>query len=131
MTGVTMGNVAASPQAYRRAEILAATPAQLVVLLFDGARRFLRQAAVAMEAGEVERSHITLRYAETIIAHLDGTLDLDQGEIAERLHEVYTFYLRHLNGARMRQDPAMLAQVSDLLGELREAFAHAASETSA
>lgn len=123
-----MANTAATPQAYRRAEILAATPGQLVVILFDGARRFLRQAAIAMEAGEIERAHITLRYAEMIIAHLDGTLDREQGAIANRLHDVYTFYLRHLNSARMKQDPAMLQEVSDLLAELRDAFARAAAE---
>jgi flagellar protein FliS len=123
-----MANLAASPQAYRRAEILAAAPGQLVVMLFDGARRFLRQAAAAMEAGEIERAHITLRYAEMIIAHLDATLDLEQGSIAARLHDVYTFYLRHLNDARIKQDPGMLHEVSELLGELREAFAQAAAE---
>jgi len=125
-----MANLAAPPQAYRRAEVLAATPGQLVVMLFDGARRFLRQAAAAMEAGEVERCHVTLRYAEMIIAHLDATLDLQQGELAARLHDVYSFYLRHLNSARMSQDAAMLHEVSELLGELREAFAQAAGETS-
>jgi flagellar protein FliS len=128
MTVVAMANVAATPQAYRREQILGATPAQLVVMLYDGARRFLRQAAVAMEAGEIERAHVTLRHAEMIIVHLDGTLDSEQGgDVAARLHAVYDFYLRHLNNARMRQDPAMLAQVSELLGELRDAFAQAAA----
>jgi flagellar protein FliS len=126
-----MAYTAASPQAYRRGEILGATPGQLVVILFDGARRFLRQAAAAMEAGEIERAHVTLRHAEMIIVHLDGTLDLEQGgQVAARLRSVYEFYLRHLNSARMRQDPAMLAQVSELLGELREAFAQAAAQAS-
>ena len=77
-----MNNVAASHAAYRRGEVLAATPGQLVVLLYDGARRFLRQAADAMRDGEVERAHKSLRRAERIIGHLDGTLDFEQGEIA-------------------------------------------------
>ena len=77
-----MSNLAASPQAYRQGAVLAATRGQLVVMLYDGARRFLRQAAVAMRAGEIERAHNTLRRAELIIAHLDGTLDFDQGELA-------------------------------------------------
>jgi flagellar secretion chaperone FliS len=123
-----MGNLAASPQAYRRGAVLAAGPAQLVVILYDGARRFLRQAGAAMQAGEVERAHITLRHAEMIIAHLDGTLDMDQGEVATHLRDVYQFCMRHLNAARMAQDPAMIEQVSDMLGELRDAWARVAAE---
>jgi flagellar secretion chaperone FliS len=119
---------AASQLAYRRGEVLAATPGQLVVLLYDGARRFLRQAAAAMRAGEIERAHKTLRRAEMIIGQLDTTLDFDQGEIAHRLHAIYAFCLTHLNAARMSQDDAKVEEVSGLLGELREAWALAAAE---
>jgi flagellar protein FliS len=122
-----MANLAATPQAYRRGAVLAASPGELVVILYDGARRFLRQAAAAMEAGEIERAHITLRHAEMIIAHLDSTLDIEQGQIAHSLRQLYGFCLRHLNAARMEKDPAMLAQVSTILGELREAFAQVAA----
>jgi flagellar protein FliS len=123
-----MGNLATSPQAYRRGAVMAATPTQLVVMLYDGARRFLRQAAVAMQAHEIERAHNALRRAELIIANLDGTLDFEQGgEVAERLHSIYLFCLHHLNGARMTQDASRLEEVSTLLGELREAWDQLAS----
>lgn len=121
---------AASPQAYRQGAVLAATPAQLVVMLYDGARRFLRQAALAMRAGEIEKAHNTLRRAEMIVGHLDGTLDFDQGEVSERLHAIYTFCLAHLNSARMSQDAAKVEEVGTLLGELREAWAQVAAEAS-
>jgi flagellar protein FliS len=118
----------ATPDAYRQGAVLAATPGQLVVMLYDGARRFLRQAAISMRAGEVERAHNTLRRGELIIAHLDGTLDFEQGQLPERLHAIYQFCLAHLNTARLGQDPAKLEEVSDLLGELREAWAQVAAE---
>jgi flagellar protein FliS len=98
---------------------------------YDGARRFLRQAAMAMRAREVERAHITLRRAETIIAYLDGTLDDEQGDIATQLHSIYGFCLAHLNSARMQQDPQGLEEVGELLGELREAWVQLAAETDA
>jgi flagellar secretion chaperone FliS len=119
---------ASSHAAYRRGTVMAATPAQQVVLLYDGARRFLRQAAVAMGDGEIERAHTTLRYAERIISHLDATLDFDQGELPQRLHSIYQFYLSHLRSARLRQDPAKVEEISDLLGELRDAWSQIASE---
>jgi len=118
-----MSTPTASPQAYRQSAVLSATPGQLIVMLYDGARRFLRQAAGSMREGEVERTHNTLRRAELIIAHLDDTLDHDQGDIPARLHAIYGFCLSHLNAARVSQDPTKVEEVSDLLGELREAWA--------
>ena len=107
---------------------MGASPGQLVVLLYDGARRFLRQAASAMRDGEVERAHKNVRYAERIIGHLDGTLDDEQGEVPQSLHGVYQFYLAHLNAARMDQDADKLDEVNELLGELRDAWAQVAAE---
>jgi len=126
-----MSNVAASPHAYRRTAVMAATRGELVVMLYDGARRFLRQAAAAMAEGEVERAHNTLRRAELIIAHLDGTLDHDQGELADRLHAIYTYCLRRTMAARFDRDPGKLDEVFELLGELREAWAQVARDDDA
>lgn len=123
-----MSNLTASPNAYRQGAVLAATPGELVVMLYDGARRFLRQANVAMREGQVERAHNTLRRAELIIAHLDGILDFQQGEVSDRLHAIYQFCLAHLNAGRNNQDPGKLEEVSELLGELREAWAQVTEE---
>ena len=110
---------------------MAATKGQLIVILYDGARRFLRQAAVAMRAGDVERGHNTLRRAELIIGHLDATLDFEQGLVAERLHAIYMFSLEHLASSRYTQDAGKLEEVSELLGELRQAWAQIAEEQGA
>jgi flagellar secretion chaperone FliS len=123
-----MSTLAMAPSAYRQNAVLAATPAQQVVMLYDGARRFLRQSTIAMRAGEVERAHNALRRVELIVAHLDGTLDFEQGQLPARLHAIYQFCLAHLNRGRMDQDPAKLEAVSELLGELRDAWAQIAAE---
>ena len=119
--------LAYSPSAYRQSAVLTASPEQLVVMLYDGARRFLGQATVAMRAGDVETSHVKLRRAEAIISHLLETLDLDQGEIAGRLGSIYLFCNRHLNEARLQRDPQKIEQVNTLLGELRSAWSTAAN----
>ncbi len=117
----------ATPQAYRENAVLSATPEQLVVMLYDGAQRFLRQAGKAMRSGEIERTHNALRRAEMIVAHLDGVLDYEQGEpIASQLHPIYRFCLTHLHRARMDQDVGKLEEVAGLLGELRESWAEIA-----
>ncbi len=126
-----MTGAAASQQAYRQGAVLSATREELVVMLYDGARRFLRQAAVAMRNGEVERGHNTLRRAELIIGHLDATLDFDQGLVAERLHAIYMFCLEQLSRSRFTQDADMLDDVSELLGDLRDAWGRIAQEAGA
>lgn len=120
-------NFAASPQAYRESAVLTAPPERLVVMLYDGARRFLYQAATAMRDGDVPTSHERLRRAERIVEHLLATLDMSQGEVAERLEAIYVFCLQLLAEGRMGQEPAKLDKVGELLGELREAWAQLAA----
>lgn len=111
-----------SPQAYRQSAVLTAPPEQLVVMLYDGALRFLQQGAIAMTNGQIELSHRKLRRAEDILMHLRQTLDMEQGEIAARLLAIYSFCERHLLLARSDRDPTKIEQISELLRQLREAW---------
>lgn len=120
MSGLTYS----PPRAYRDSAVLTAPPERLVVMLYDGARRFLYQAAAAMREGQIEASHHKLRRAEDIIAHLRDTLDHEQGgEIASRLAAIYSFNLRHLMQARFDRDAGKIDFVGQLLGQLRESWA--------
>jgi flagellar protein FliS len=117
-----------SPNAYRASAVLTASPGQLVVMLYDGARRFLNQAAVAMGDGDIAGAHNKLTRAEEIVRHLRNTLDMDQGEIAARLQSIYTFSLSHLRQARLDQDPSKILEIDDILGKLRESWAAIADQ---
>ena len=116
-----------SPHAYREAAVMTATGEQLIVMLYDGARRFLHQAAVAMADKNIELSHNKLRRAELIIQHLRDTTDPEQGgELASNLRSLYLFFGQHLLKARFERDPAKIEEVSALIGQLREAWAEIA-----
>jgi flagellar protein FliS len=112
-----------STRAYRANAVLTASSGQLIVALYDGARRFLYQAAIAMHGQDVQAAHAKLTRAENIIRHLRNTLDMEQGELPDRLHRLYSFHLEHLRVARIEQDPAKVEQVSELLGRLRDSWA--------
>jgi flagellar secretion chaperone FliS len=118
----------ATPNAYKESAVLSAPPEMLIVMLYDGARKFLFQAGVAMRDGRIELMNRKLRRAEDIIQHLRDALDLDQGEIPANLESIYVFSLRQLRQARFEKDPAALEHVSSLLGQLREAFAAISSQ---
>jgi flagellar protein FliS len=119
----------ANPTAtYRQQSVLTATPGQLVVMLYDGALRFLLQSSTALRAGDHLLCDAKLRRAEAIIDELHSSLDKERGgEIASRLEGIYVFCKRHLNDARIQRDPAMIDKVSELLGELRDAWVQIAS----
>jgi len=118
-----MSNLA-PPRAYRESAVLSAQPEQLIVMLYDGARRFLGQAAIAMGDGRVELAHRKLRRTEDILLHLREVLDMEQGgEIATRLQSIYLFCQSYLLKARLDRDPAKIDRVSAMLGELRDAWA--------
>ena len=115
-------NQAAVPQAYKESAVMTATPERLVVMLYDGARRFLFQAAVAMREGNVEQSNNRLQRAEAIIDELNNTLDMSTGEIAVRLRAIYLFCKRHLMQARLKRSPEMIDEVSRLLETVGDAW---------
>jgi flagellar protein FliS len=114
---------ATAQQAYRDSSVLTAPPERLVVMLYDGARRFLAQAAYAMREGNVALSNNRLQRAEAILDELLSTLDMEAGgDIATRLQSIYLFCRRTLAEGRVEADPAKFELVSRLLGELREAW---------
>ena len=120
-------NPYARPNAYRENSILTASPEQLVVMLYDGAGRFLRQAEGSMLDGSWLQASEKLSRAEAIIDELLATLDMDAGEVADRLQSIYVFCKTRLIEARIERDPVRVDQVARLLGELREAWSQVRS----
>ena len=117
-------NPYARPQAYREASVMTASPEQLVVMIYDGAGRFLRQAEGSMVEGSWLQASERLTRAEAIIDELLATLDMDAGEIAERLQAIYIFCKTRLTEARIERDPVRVDQVARLLAVLRGAWAN-------
>jgi flagellar secretion chaperone FliS len=117
-----MNTYTAPPKAYQQSSVLTATPERLIVMLYDGMHRFLFQAAAAMRSHDIATSHTRLRQAESILVHLQSTLDLEQGEIAQNLLSIYLFCRRHLNEARVELNAAKVDEVDALLSTLREAW---------
>jgi flagellar protein FliS len=126
-----MNNYATVKQAYTESSVMTAPPEKLVVMLYDGAIRFLRQSAVAMRAGNREVSVNRIHRAEAIIDELNLSLDMTQGQIATGLRSIYLFSKRHLSEAIVERDPARVDEVIRLLSELREAWQQIAGQAAA
>jgi|1185.fasta_scaffold24718_4 flagellar protein FliS len=117
-----MNDYASAKQAYTSSAVMTAPPQQLVVMLYDGAIRFLRQSAAGMRVGNREVALNRMQRAEAIIDELNVSLDMSQGEVATRLRSIYLFCRRHLNEALIERDADKIDQVTRLLADLREAW---------
>ena len=117
-----MNPYATAKLAYTEASVMTASPERLVVMLYDGAIRFLQQSAAAMREGRRTQSRDKLHRAQAVIDELNRSLDLRQGEVAFGLRSIYGFCARHLIESTAQSDPAGYEAVADLLSELRESW---------
>jgi flagellar secretion chaperone FliS len=122
---------ATAQKAYRDSAILTAPPERLVVMLYDGANRFLLQGAAAMRSGDLTLTNDRLRRAEAIVTELRQTLDMSAGQVAANLESIYSFCQRLLLEARLKQDPEKVEQTAKLLRDLREAWDQVAGQACA
>lgn len=116
---------------YQQAQIENASPARLVVMLYDGAIRFCNQGREAMLEKRLEDQNDALIKAQRIVLELMGALDQETGgEMASNLMRVYTHVLDRLIHANLQDDPATLENATTLLTELRESWAEVERVTS-
>jgi flagellar protein FliS len=124
------GAYASAPQAqaarYRDAELMSATPGQLVVKLFDKMVLTLRRARAAMDANAIaERCELVLKASE-MITELKVSLDHEQGgDISRNLDALYAFMIGELYAANRHKDGKRIDVVLHMATELRDAFAGA------
>jgi flagellar protein FliS len=117
---------------YLETAVETASPARLIVMLYDGAIRFIHEAAHAMRQRDYETQNNKLQRAQKILAELISSLDFDKGgEIAENLFRLYTYMYNQLVEANLQDAPERLEHVVNLLSDLREAWDTIASEAEA
>ena len=111
---------------YKSMQILSSKPEKLILLLYDGAIKFIHLGQKALEEQRLEESHNNLIRAQNILVELMGSLNFDKGgEIASNLFRIYEFMHYTLVQANIKKDPATLARVSEQLKRLRESWSQA------
>ncbi len=114
---------------YQTQSVLTASPGQLVLMLYDGALRFLALAHAAMETDvrdprRIETVNTNILKAQNIVAELQGGLNREAGgQLAVTLDQLYDYFNRRLREANIRKDLAPIIEVERLLTELRDAWA--------
>jgi flagellar protein FliS len=112
---------------YQNVAVATASPGKLVLMLFDGALRFLHTAEdgfnVAGHRERIEIVHNNLLKAQNIISELQSCLNLrDGGDVANNLFRLYEFMNTRLREANVRKESENIRVVARLLGEIRDAW---------
>jgi flagellar protein FliS len=112
--------------AYKKTQIETATPENLILMLYDGALRFIGQAEQAFEEKNLEKISNLLLRIQAIFNELLSSLDKDKGgDIAANLERLYLFFLKQLSEANIKKDPLPMQQIKPLVEELRNTWEQA------
>ena len=115
-------------QSYRQVALTTASPGQLVLMLYDGALKFSRQALDGFNHDdplEFNRTiHNNVTRAQAIINELNVSLNMEHGgELSTSLRRVYQYLDRRLEESNTRKSPDGIEETVRRLGDLREAWA--------
>ena len=121
-----MSNPYTQNTAYRKTQIETASPETLILMLYDGALRFMSQAEIAFEEKNLEQISNLLLRVRAIFAELMTALDKEKGgEIAVNLERLYVFFLEKLGEANVKKDVKPMLEIKPLVQNLRNTWEQA------
>ena len=100
---------------YNNNKIMTASPAELTLMLYEGAIKFCNIAIVGIEQGNIQKSHDNIMKTQRILEEFQITLD-HKYEVAKDFDAVYSYLIIRLRDANVKKDAAILEEV---LGHLR------------
>ena len=106
---------------YKNSRVLTASPAELTLMLYEGAIKFCNIASVAIDNNDIEKAHINIVKTERIIDHLRITLDMKY-PVAQDFERIYSYLSKRLVEANVTKDKAILEEVHGHLDSVRGAW---------
>ena len=106
---------------YNRNKVLTASPAELTLLLYEGAIKFCNIAIIGLEQNDMEKVHNNIIKVENIIEEFQATLD-HKYAIAEDFDNVYKYLQERLAEANMKKDKEILEEILTHLRTMRDTW---------
>ena len=108
-------------EAYKRQQVLTATPEQLTLMLYNGCLKFIGEGIEAVKNKKYEDANTNLQKAQRIISEFRLTLNMDY-EISHQLFPLYNYVYDRLVEGNMKSDTAPLDEAKEIITELRDAW---------
>lgn len=106
---------------YANNRILTASPAELTLMLYEGAIKFCNIAIMAIENKDIEKAHTNIMKAQRIIEEFQLTLDFKY-QIANDFNNVYNYLMQRLREANLTKDKEILEEVNTHLRVMRDTW---------
>ncbi len=108
---------------YQKNAVNGASPLQLVIMLYDGALRFMEAGKHAMRKGDLEKQNQSLQRAQKIVRELTSCLDVKEGgEIGKNLFSLYVYVNNELVRANVEDSAEPIDRCIRILSDLRESW---------
>lgn len=104
---------------YQNNKVMTAKPAELTLMLYEGAIKFCNVAIVAIEEKDIPKAHTNIVKVERIIDYLRQTLDMKY-EVAKDFENIYEYLSRRLILANVKKDKEILEEVNRHLHSVRD-----------
>ena len=111
-------------QSYKQNSITTASLEELVVLMYRGLEKFIKQGILFVEEKDVEKANNAIIKAQDIVRELMSSLDMNI-EISKQLYYLYDFILSTLIQANIKKDKSKLQDALDIVTGLKEAWEQA------
>lgn len=108
-------------QNYQNSRIMTATPAQLTLMLYEGAIKFCNIAIMAIEQGNIQKAHDNIKKVENIINEFRSTLNYKY-EVANDFENVYRYIYDRLVEANIHKDKEILEEVLVHLRSMKDTW---------
>ncbi len=106
---------------YSNNKVMMASPAELTLMLYEGAIKFCNIAMIGLEHRDMEKAHNNIVKTEKIIRYLRETLDMKY-PVARDFENIYVYLDRRLVEANMKKDKEILREVCDHLRAVRDTW---------
>lgn len=106
---------------YKNSKVLTASPAELTLMLYEGAIKFCNIAIDGCKEKDIQKAHVNITKAERIIDHLRITLDMKY-PVAKDFERIYSYLSRRLTEANLAKDPEILEEVNTHLRSVRDTW---------
>lgn len=109
--------------AYQETAVATQSKGRLIVMLYDGAIKFMKLAIQELEAGDYAAKGQYINRAQDIFNELNAVLDMEAGgEVSRSLRSLYLFMNRRLSEANAKRDPQMIREVIAIAEELNQGW---------
>ena len=118
---MALPNAYAQYAEYNRNKILTASPAELTLMLYDGAIKFCNIAIMGLEQNDIQKANNNIKKVQRIIDEFRATLDMKY-PVAEDFDRVYKYLLSRLLEANIKKDKEILEEVNGHLRYMRDTW---------